>query len=620
MVLNPTNKFAQLFSIPRLFLRALIMAWQADRRFALLTLGLVLFNAFMIPLQVWITKLMIDGVTELVEQGVTLDNTQAVWQSLLLPLTLYIGIWMVGQVTAGLDQEVRDLMVMQVDDYTKRMIFSKAATLDIAFYESPSFYDQFTLAKNEAYRVRSVYYQFTVLIQSITTAITLFALLGQISLWIPIILLLTALPRLFGVIHFTRRKATLYLTNVPEERMTYYIAWLLGERDPVKEIRLFQIHDYLIERMHRAHQKYFFKILKVTVAQEKWLLLLTPVMAAGIASIWVYAGLQAVAGVISLGSLALIFQAVERSRDNLFSFAFMGGFFAENALYLQTLFKFLDQSPDAVTGALVRSPEAVGVSADLSGTIRFEHVSFRYPGSEETVLDDISFTIQPGETVALVGENGAGKTTLIKLLTRLYDPTEGKITIAGRDLRQVDPQLYHQQIGVIFQDFSHYDLTVRENIGFGNLHELENMARIRQAADMGGAAELIEGLPRQYETFLGRVFFEESKDLSGGEWQKIGLARAFMRDVPLLILDEPTAALDAFAESAVYNRFAELTKGRTTIFVTHRMSSVRTAQKILVLKDGRLIETGNHDELMVQGGEYASMFKLQAERYQSTNA
>ncbi|MFN8528683.1 MAG: ABC transporter ATP-binding protein [Anaerolineae bacterium] len=441
--------------------------------------------------------------------------------------------------------------------------------------------------------------------------------MAQISLWIPIILLLTTIPWLFAVLRFTQQKADLYVSNIPEQRMINYLTWLLGERDPVKEIRLFQTHDYLIERMHRAHQQYFSKLLKIVTAHEKWLLALTVFMAVGIVSMWIYAGLQALAGAISLGSLALVFQAIERSRESLSEMGRTGGFFAENTVYLQTLFKFLDLSPNAVAGALVRSPEAVGVSADLSGPIRFDQVSFRYPGSDEAVLSDISFTLQPGETVALVGENGAGKTTLVKLLTRLYDPTEGAITIAGRDLRQVDPQCYYQQIGVIFQDFSRYDLTVKENIGFGNLAELDNMARLRQAAEMSGAAALIEQLPHGYETMLGRVFYEEAKDLSGGEWQKIALSRAFMRDVPLLILDEPTAALDAFAENEVYNRFTELTKGRTTVFVTHRLSSVRMAQKILVLKAGRLIEMGSHDALMAQGGEYASMFKIQAERYQS---
>jgi ATP-binding cassette subfamily B protein len=618
MALNRTG-FARVFSTPRLFLRAIVLTWQAHRALALSTLVLVLFNAFMAPLQIWITKLMIDGVTAAAGQGITSANDPAAWQSLLLPLALYTGIWALGQITATLDREVRQLMGQQVTNHLLRLLFSKAAQLDIAFYENPAFYDQFTLARNESYRIHNVSYEFTVIIQNTVTAIALFTLLAQISPWIPVILLLTTLPRLFGIVHFTRRKADLYMKDIPEQRLSGYLSWLMGERDAVKEIRLFQIHDYLIERMHRASQKYFSNISKLIVTQEKTLLLLTLIMAAGVAFIWAYTGLQALAGVISLGSVALIFQAVEQGRDNLFSFGYTGGYFAENAVYLQTLFKFLDQSPDAVAGALARSPEAVGVSADLSGPVVFDHVSFRYPGSEETVLSDISFTIQPGETVALVGENGAGKTTLVKLLTRLYDPTEGTVTIAGRDLRQVDPQLYYQQIGVIFQDFRHYDLTVRENIGFGSLPELENMARIRRAAEMGGAAELIEGLPHDYETMLGRVFFEDSKDLSGGEWQKIALARAFMRDVPLLILDEPTAALDAFAENAVYNRFAELTQGRTTIFVTHRLSSVRMAERILVLKEGRLLEVGNHDELMARGGEYASMFKLQAERYQAAS-
>ena len=608
------TRVGQAAAVLRIYLRALVMPWQAHRGFALLSGVLILINAFMMPLQIWITALVIDGITTTVGQT---PQDAVAWQNLLPPLALFIVIWVVGQVAGELDSQTRDLLIEQVEEYNRRLLFKKVTTLDIAFFESPAFHDLFTVAKSEAYRVPNFAYQSMVVIQNTITAASLFTLLAQINAWIPIILIVTALPRLFGVIRLTRQKSALYLKNVPEQRMTYYLAWLMGERDPVKEIRLFNTHDYLIGRMHRAHQQYFAKLLNVTVAQEKWLLLFTLIMALGIAAIWVYTGSQALAGLISLGGLALVFQAVERSRDTLSTFAQMGGLFAENTVYLQTLFKFLDLSPDSVAGALKRSPESAGVAADLNGAIRFEQVSFHYPGSEEPVLSDISFTIQPGETVALVGENGAGKTTLVKLLTRLYDPTGGVITIAGRDLRQVDPQRYYQQIGVIFQDFCRYDLTVKENIGFGNLAELDNLARIRHAAEMGGAVDLIEGMPHGYDTMLGRVFYEDAKDLSGGEWQRIALARAFMRDVPLLILDEPTAALDAFAENAVYNRFTELTQGRTTVFVTHRLSSVRMAQKILVLKAGRLIEVGNHDELMAQGGEYASMFKLQAERYQA---
>jgi ATP-binding cassette, subfamily B, bacterial len=611
------EKFTQAFSTPRLFLRAIALTWQSHRPMALLTMALLLFSALMAPLQVWITKLVIDGITSALKQGVT--SATANWKSLLLSMALFLGVWVLGQITETLDGQVRELMGMQVNNHLQRMIFRKAAQLDIAFYETPAFHDQFTLTKNEAYRIQNVFYQFAGIIQNTITAIALFTLLAQISIWMPAILLLTALPRLLGIGYFTRKKADLYMKSIPEQRLTWYLSWLMGERDPAKEIRLFQMHDYLIERMHQANEKFVSKITKVVITQEKFSLLLTLIMVTGTAVIWGYTGWQALAGAISLGSVALVFQAVEQSRNNLLSFGYIGGFFAENSVYLQTLFKFLDLSPDAVAGALVRSPESTGVQADLSGLIEFQHVSFRYPGCEQAVLNDISFTIQPGETIALVGENGAGKTTLVKLLTRLYDPSEGVVTVSGRNLREVDPQRYYQQIGVIFQDFWQYDLTVKENIGFGNLPDMENMARIRQAAEMGGAAEMIEKMPHKYETMLGRVFYEDSKDLSGGEWQKIALARAFMRDVPLLILDEPTASLDAFAENAVYNRFAELTNGRTTIFVTHRLSSVRMAKKILVLKQGRLIEVGNHDELMAQGGEYASMFKLQAERYQPTN-
>ena len=254
---------------------------------------------------------------------------------------------------------------------------------------------------------------------------------------------------------------------------------------------------------------------------------------------------------------------------------------------------------------------------DLTGPIELQSVSFRYPGADRDALIDIPFTIQPGEKVALVGENGAGKTTLVKLLTRLYDPTAGKVFMNGVDLRTLDPQRYYHQLGVIFQDFARYSFTAGENIGLGCVEALANEERIRQAAHMGGAAQLIERLPHGYETMLNKEF-EGGVDLSGGEWQKVALSRAFMRDAALLILDEPTAALDAYAESEVYQRFAELTQGRTTVFVTHRLSSVLMADKILVLKGGRLVEAGNHACLMALQGEYAAMFNLQAKNYQTT--
>lgn len=613
------SKYRQALFSTGLIVRAVGLTWRAHRGLALLTLALLLVSALIAPVQVWMTKLIIDGVVAAAGQGVTPANVLANGQKLLLLLVIYVGVWTMGQAASALDRQTRGLMAMRVDYDLQKRLFKKAAELDIAFYESPAFFNRLALARSEKYRIYNVVYLFADFLQSAVTAISLFGLLGQIGLWIPIVLIVTVLPRLWGTVHFTRREADVYVKDTPLYRLTTYLSGLLGEREAVKEIRLFQTHDYLIERMDRANRQHYAHVAAVKVSQEKSLFLLTLIMAVGTAAIWGYAGWRALIGAISVGSVALVLQAVERSRDQLFAFSGTVGSFAENLVYLQALFDFLDLSPQGVAGTLVRSPDSVGVSADFTGAVQFEHVSFRYPGHDHNVLEDISFSIRPGEIVALVGENGAGKTTLVKLLTRLYDPVEGRITVAGRDLRQVDPECYYRQIGAIFQDFLHYELTARENIGFGHLPDLDNMAQIRRAAEMGGAAELIEGLPQQYATVLGRLFDEESTDLSGGQWQKIALARAFMRDVPMLVLDEPTAALDAFAENAVFNRFAELTQGRTTVFVTHRLSSVQMAHKILVLKDGRLVESGTHDELIMRKGEYATMFKLQAERYQSTS-
>ena len=296
-----------------------------------------------------------------------------------------------------------------------------------------------------------------------------------------------------------------------------------------------------------------------------------------------------------------------------------GGIFYENSLFVSSLFQFLDLQPNAVEGALARPQPSTQQSpppipAPLKQGIEFRNVSFHYPGAERLVLQNVSFTLQPGSSVALVGDNGAGKTTLVKLLARFYDPTEGAILLDGRDLRDYDVAALQANIGVIFQDFVRYQVTAQENIGFGRVEEIDDLTRIIAAADKGGAVPVIEKLPNGYQTMLGKTF-EDSVDLSGGEWQKIALSRAFMRDAQILILDEPTAALDAKAEYDVYLRFAELTGGKTTIFISHRFSTVRMAQHILVLADGRLVEEGTHDQLMALGGSYAEMFTIQAERY-----
>jgi ATP-binding cassette subfamily B protein len=336
------------------------------------------------------------------------------------------------------------------------------------------------------------------------------------------------------------------------------------------------------------------------------------------AVIWAYAIMQAAFARITVGDLALVFQAATQVRNGLGILFRTLGMFYEHSLFMGNLYGFLELSPDAIDGALAHpQPETSQhfVPRPIHQGVEFRHVSFRYPGTDRCVLRDLSFTIRPQTAVAIVGENGAGKTTLIKLLTRLYDPTEGVILLDGCDLRTYDLADLRSQIGVIFQDFVRYNLTAGENIGFGQLEDVDDLERIAHAADRGGAAPVIAKLADGYATMLGRTF-ENGVDLSGGEWQKLALGRAFMRESQILILDEPTAALDALAEYEVYRRFAELTAGRATIFISHRFSTVRMAQQILVLADGHLIESGNHAELVARNGRYAEMFNAQAERYQ----
>ncbi|GLY64103.1 hypothetical protein Atai01_07220 [Amycolatopsis taiwanensis] len=336
--------------------------------------------------------------------------------------------------------------------------------------------------------------------------------------------------------------------------------------------------------------------------------LLSTLAGSGIA---LYIALEAVAGRLTIGDLALYTSAataVQSSVTGLFT-GFSGMY--ENNLYLDTLYQFLGTKP-----RITAPPEPRALPQPLRGHVEFQDVSFGYPGSDESALDGVSFEIRPGETVAVVGRNGAGKSTLIKLLCRLYDPTAGRILLDGVDIREFDPGELRARISAMFQDYVTYQGTAAENIGLGQLEHLEDRARISDAADRAGAAERIAQLPKGYDSPLGR-WFDQGVSLSGGEWQKIALARAFLRDAPILILDEPTSALDAQAEHDLFSRLRALAHGRTTLYISHRFSTVRQAQKILFLDQGKLAEQGTHEELMALGGHYADLFTLQATAYQS---
>lgn len=596
--------------------QALKLVWQANPRYTLLIAVLTLISSVTAPAQIWLTKLLIDQVSVVV-QG-TGQGTAMVWSAILPPTVAFILALVLSDVSNSLRSSLRDILQMQVNTYAQALILQKAASLDIAFYETPAFYDRLENAMRDVWRTQNLPW---ILLDTSGAALSLILTIGLLVSLHPLaapLLVITAIPQLVARARYVNLRFKMWTDRAPAQRMVNYLQSLLIEREPVKEIRLFGLEAPFLARFRHFNEQLVAGHKTILFAQERWNLLSTLLSVVGVGLIWVYAIMQAALARITLGDLALVFQASTQARSGLGQLFSSMGVFYEHSLFVGNLYDFLELQPDAVAGALTRKtdePKAgAAVAQPIQQGIEFRHVSFRYPGAERCVLQDVSFTIRLGTTVALVGENGAGKTTLIKLLTRFYDPTAGAILLDGRDLRDYDLAELRRAIGVIFQDFVRYHLTARENIGFGQLEYVDNGERVGRAADKGGAGPVIEKLPKSYETLLGRTF-EDSVDLSGGEWQKLALARAFMREAHVLILDEPTAALDALAEYEVYKRFAELTADKTTIFISHRFSTVRMAQQILVLENGQLIEEGAHAELMARDGQYAKMFTTQAERY-----
>lgn len=597
--------------------RVLQLVWGASPRYAFLATFFATLSALAAPAQIWLSKVIIDRIISAIQNrapGAAID-----WTALVLPMGVLLLVLLCAEVGRRMAESITLVLRFQVDHYVQQLLLKKAAQFDIAFFESSTFYDKLDLARRESYRTFNLALLATDSLGLLLSLLLTLSLVTQFHPLAAAVMVLLAIPQLIVSSQYAKELFALLNRQTPDRRMVDYLSEMLVERDAIKEIRLFGLQQPFLERFQQFWQNYFTETAGIVFKQERQNVLLLILSALGMGAIWLYAIVQAVLARITIGELTLIIQAVERVRTDLGELFKRGGIFYENSLFVGTLFQFLDLQPNAVEGALVRPQPSTQQSpppipTPLKQGIEFRNVSFHYPGAERLVLQNVSFTLQPGSSVALVGDNGAGKTTLVKLLARFYDPTEGAILLDGRDLRDYDAAALQANIGVIFQDFVRYQVTAQENIGFGRVEEVDDLARIMAAADKGGAVPVIEKLPNSYQTMLGKTF-EDSVDLSGGEWQKMALSRAFMRDAQILILDEPTAALDAKAEYDVYLRFAELTGGKTTIFISHRFSTVRMAQHILVLADGRLVEEGTHDQLMALGGSYAEMFTIQAERY-----
>ena len=484
-----------------------------------------------------------------------------------------------------------------------------AASLDLITYEDPVFYDRLERARVQATDRLVMIQQIGRLVQQAITTITLSITIMLFSPWLMLLLVAGVVPAFLGESHFAFLGYAKNFRQTPMKRQLDYLRILAGSKEAAKELKLFGLRDFLRERFTRISDNIYEE--NIGLSRRKLIAgaLLSTIGTMGYYSAYVFVIWRTIAGSLSIGTLTMLAGAIQQASSNIEQIFSTFAGIGDQALFLTDLLAFFEMKP-----TIQNKPNALPAPRPIVKGIEFRNVSFSYPGNSRRVLDKINFQLHTNERLALIGENGQGKTTIVKLITRLYDPTEGQILLDGVDLRDYDLEDLHREIGVIFQDFMRYEMTARENIAIGRIGEINNLELLKGAAQKSMADLTIGRLPEGYDQMLGRRF-EQGVDLSGGEWQKVALARAYLRDAQLLILDEPTAALDARSEFEVFHRFAELTAGKMALFISHRFSTVRSADRILVLENGRIAEEGTHDQLARLGGRYAEMFEMQASSY-----
>ncbi|HEX6626148.1 MAG TPA: ABC transporter ATP-binding protein [Pyrinomonadaceae bacterium] len=622
------------------------LVWQTHRGMTVAMMVLRLVRAFVPVAVLWVGKLIVDEVVAASGAGPGAADLSRLWRLVAVEIALAL----LGEVLARASSLVESLLGDLFSNHTSVRLMSHAATLDLYQFENPDFYDRLDRARRQTTGRIGLLAQLLSMGQDALTLLSLGAALLVYSPWLLLLLAVAVLPGFLGEAHYAALEYSLLYRWTPERRQLDYLR-LLGASDrPAKEVQMFGLARWLVERYRALSDKFYEENKRLSVRRSTVAAALSAFGVLGYYGAYAVILARAVAGAISLGTLTFLAASFLRSRDLIQRLLSGASGIYQQCLYLKDLFDFFETEPQISSRA-----GAPAVPRTLREGFRFENVGFRYPDSERWSLRGVTFRLRPGERLALVGGNGAGKTTLVKLLARLYDPTEGRILLEGRDLRDYDLASVRRSVGVIFQDFFRYDLRLDENIGVGEIEDVRHYldtademhdashqkprgdrekkaggddgnasrdegngatppAAVVAAAEKSLADTLLARLPAGYRQMLGRRF-EGGVDLSGGEWQKVALARAYMRDAHVLILDEPTSALDARAEYEVFRRFAELMRGRMAVIISHRFSTVRMADRIIVLEDGVIVEEGTHAALVERGGLYAELFALQAEGY-----
>ncbi|AMJ55365.1 MULTISPECIES: ABC transporter ATP-binding protein [Stenotrophomonas] len=587
--------------------------WQTSRWLTMTSLGLRLIRALMPVAMLYVGKLIIDEAVRLAGAGAMPPLAEAfssgylntLLELLLLELAIAISSDLLGRLINYADSLLSELFT----NATSVRLMEHAAELDLEDFEDPDLQDKLDRARRQTMGRMSLMSQLFGQVQDSITVISFAAGLIVYAPWLIVLLAIALVPAFIGESHFNTLGYSLNFSWTPERRQLDYLRQVGASVETAKEVKIFNLNRFLIDRYKLLAERFYKANRALARKRAIWGTLLAALGTLGYYTAYAYIAWRTIRGDFSIGDLTFLSGSFLRLRQLLEGLLTGFSQVAGQALYLDDLFSFFAIEPE------IRSrPDAVAIPRPIREGFVFDNVGFRYPDAERWAVRNLSFQLQAGEVIALVGENGAGKTTLVKLLARLYDPDEGRILLDGRDLREYDLDDLRANMGVIFQDFVRYHLSAGENIGVGLVEAMGDSTRIRDAAHRALADEVIDALPAGYDQLIGRRF-KTGVDLSGGQWQKIAIARAYMRDAQVMILDEPTAALDARAEFEVFQRFKELSDNRTAVLISHRFSSVRMADRILVLADGRIEASGTHEELMIEGGRYAELFELQAAGY-----
>jgi len=582
--------------------RAVSLVWSTNRSLTLAIAGLTALVGVLPAAVAWVGARIVDAVVSAIAST---HDPQVALRYVVIE-GLLVAALAIAQRMLSLCQS---LLRAQLGQRVNVMILEKALTLELAHFEDADFYDRLTRARREASsRPLSLVMRTFGLAQNAVSIVSFAVLLARFSPWAVVVLVLAGLPAFLAEAKFSGDAFRLFRWRSPETRMQLYLETVLAREDHAKEVKLFGLGERFLQRYRDIFRRLYHEDRALTVRRDAWGLGLGLIATVTLYGAYAWIAIEAVHSLITLGEMTMYLMLFRQGQAAVSgSLAAIGGMYEDN-LYLSTLYEYLETEVPPARGALTRGPQP-------EDGVRFENVSFCYPEANEPALIDIDLHLPPGASLALVGENGSGKTTLIKLLTRLYRPTSGRILLDGLDLGEWDADVLRGRIGVIFQDFARYQMQVGENIGAGDEPHFDDETRWRAAAERGQADDFIATLPAGYRTQLGK-WFRDGRELSGGQWQKIALSRAFMRTrADILVLDEPTAAMDAQAEADVFEHFRRIAQGRITILISHRFSTVRMADQIVVIDRGRIVERGTHQELVALDGRYARLFALQAKGY-----